>query len=287
MISSPRILGILVASIALLAAGSAWPETGTEPAAGFDPDAFQQIIARLQERRAELARQFKAARNDAARNAVRRAARSLVVDSIVREVFPAWMGTPWYMGEDDDAQFPHQAGKRISCSAFVTAVLQNVGLQLDSRVRWMQAPALYIQRSLAPQPKDLHRYPSIPPATLQTRLALLGEGLYVIGLNCHVGFVWIDSQRRPRFVHSNYVDPEQGVTEEPVSASQAIANSQDTGYWVTPLFQDDRLIDRWLTGQAVPLQKLGQRTAPAGGMRPSEPAPLPKSFWSAQLGALP
>ena len=47
------------------------------------------------------------------------------------------------------------------------------------------------------------------------------------------------------------------MTEEPVAESHAIAYSQEVGYWVTPLFQDDRLIDLWLAGDRVPLQHLG------------------------------
>ena len=110
---------------------------------------------------------------------------------------------------------------------------------------------------MAPRPGDLHRFLSIPPADLSRRLARLNKGLYVIGLNCHVGFVLVD-QGRVRFIHSNYVDPPEGVTDEKLSESPAIKNSQHTGYWVTPLFQDNRLIEFWLTGKPVPLQKLGQ-----------------------------
>ena len=48
-----------------------------------------------------------------------------------------------------------------------------------------------------------------------------------------------------------------GVVDEPVADSAAIAASQDVGYWVTPLFADDRLVDLWLRESRVPLQKLG------------------------------
>jgi len=88
-------------------------------------------------------------------------------------------------------------------------------------------------------------------------LRKLKAGLYLIGLNCHSGFVVIEDHK-VRFVHSNYVDPEKGVVDEPLAESEAIANSQEVGYWATPLFQDDRLIEFWLSGEQVPLQKLGQ-----------------------------
>lgn len=218
---------------------------------------FEVKLAAIQTTRKVLARQWRQASKRADRIKVLAKAREFVASSLVDDIFPAWMGTPWHMGKDDDAGMPHQAGKRVSCSMFVTAALQNVGLRLDSRVRWAQAPALYIQRSLAPRRSDLHRFLSIPPRELAGRLSKLDDGIYVVGLNCHVGFILI-REGEARFIHSNYVDPDEGVTGEPVAESDAIANSQGTGYWVTPLFQDDRLIKFWLEGRAVPLQRLGQ-----------------------------
>ncbi|MBN2494717.1 MAG: hypothetical protein JXR96_09025 [Deltaproteobacteria bacterium] len=214
-------------------------------------------LARIERQREKLADQLKRARGRAEKDRVYLAARELVTGSITGDIFPAWMGTPWHMGEDDDASMPHQEGKRVSCSMFVTAVLQNAGLRLDDRVRWAHSRALTIQRSLAPRCEDLHRYLSISPRELAERLARLRAGLYLIGLNCHIGFVVIGAGE-VRFVHSNYVDPERGVVDEPLATSRAIANSQQAGYWVTPLFQDERLVELWLSGEPVRLQKLGQ-----------------------------
>ena len=227
------------------------------------PSTFAQLnefpvkLASIQTTQKVLAGQWHKARTAKEKKKVIKRARNFVVKSIVEDIFPVWMGTPWHMGEDDDALMPHQEGKRVSCSMFVTAVLQNIGLRLDSRLRWAQAPALYIQRSLAPKRKDLQRYFSIEPKLLAQKLGRLDDGLYVIGLNCHVGFILVENGEA-RFVHSNYVEPEEGVTDEPVADSAAISNSQGTGYWVTPVFQDERLIRHWLNGTEVPLQKLGQ-----------------------------
>jgi hypothetical protein len=37
-----------------------------------------------------------------------------------------------------------------------------------------------------------------------------------------------------------------------VVSSEAIANSQRKGYWVSPLFRDDRLVELWLRHAPVP-----------------------------------
>jgi hypothetical protein len=47
--------------------------------------------------------------------------------------------------------------------------------------------------------------------------------------------------------------------EEALAESPAIAASRRAGYFVTPLFEDDRLIDLWLTAEPVSFQKLGRR----------------------------
>jgi len=227
---------------------------------------FAATQARIEKTRSDLARRYAAARTPKARRAIEAQARAFVVRALTEDIFPAWKGTPWHMGEDDDASVPHQPGKRVSCSYFVTAALQNAGLKLDDRRRWAESAALNIQRSLAPRAADLHRYFSIPPAELAERLSRLPAGLYVIGLNCHVGFVRVAADG-VWFIHSDYVEPEVGVRVEPLASSAAIRNSQAAGYWLTPLFQDARLIGYWLTGRPVPIQRLGMIAAQerAGG----------------------
>jgi hypothetical protein len=215
---------------------------------------FPTALSEIKSRQLEMKMKWRQAMNERDRDRIRAGAREFVVRSILDTIFPPWMGTPWHMGEDDDAEMPHQKGKRVSCSMFVTAVLQNAGLKLDDRKRWADSRALYIQRSLAPEPGELHRYFSITPGELARRLKRLKPGLYLIGLNCHVGFVVVE-KNDVRFVHSNYVDPEEGVVDEPLAESQAIKNSQPVGYWVTPLFRDHRLIEFWLEGKPVPINR--------------------------------
>jgi len=251
-----QLLAIVLPALALvLATGAAWGrmDRTTRGLVLELPGKIEEIRGRQQ----ELSRQWTRAHAAEAKGRIRQQARELVVKSILDEIIPAWMGTPWYFGEEniEGASMPHDGS--ISCSQFVTAVLQNAGLRLESRPRWNDAHALYIQRSLAPGRDDLHRYRDVSPRELMEKLKGLKDGLYLIGLNCHVGFVVIENPR-VRIVHSNYVDPEQGVVDEPLAKSRAIANSQEVGYWITPLFQDDRLIELWLTGRRVPLQKLGQ-----------------------------
>jgi hypothetical protein len=219
-----------------------------------DPGArWDRATSALAARRAELATRYARARGDD-RAAVLAEASAAFLDEIDRLVAP-WMGTPWGLGSNSTATRPHEAGMTVGCSYFVTSVLEGAGIDLDNRYRFAQAPALQIQRSLVGAGrKGVHRFLSIPPAELATRIAALGDGLYLIGLSNHVGFVRVDGGA-VRFVHASYTNA-QTVSDEPLATAKAIAISQPSGYFVSPVVTragdvDDWLVARWLTGKTV------------------------------------
>jgi hypothetical protein len=228
----------------------------TAPAsAGEGPDAFDAarydaFLDQVSARRVELGARYAAARGPRARAAVRAEARRFIVDTLVTRVFPAWMGMPSGGGTQATASRPHEPGMYISCSYFLTAALQNAGLVLESRARFAQAPAAWIERALLPPGGQIHRYGNLSPEDLERRLVELGDGLYVAGLNIHVGFIVV-REGHASFVHSSYTPPGT-VVDEPVASSLAIALSQTKGYWVSPLFQDDRIVEMWLRHEPVP-----------------------------------
>jgi hypothetical protein len=220
-------------------------------AAPTPPPPFSEVLDRVAARRAALAARYDAARTGRARAAIRDEARAFVVGTLVADIFPAWMGMPSGGGPQATASLPHQPGMYISCSYFLTAALQNAGLVLESRARFAQAPALWIQRALLPPGGRVHRYGGLPADALERRLADdLGDGLYVVGLDIHVGFLVV-RDGRASIVHSSYTPPGT-VVEEPIVASEAIANSRAKGYWISPLFRDDRLVELWLHRRPVP-----------------------------------
>lgn len=239
------------------AAAATLQVTADEGAKVHDAAAYEAALAKIEGRRLALARRFKAAEDAGGRAAVRAEARTFTRTAMREVVLPAWLGMPWGLGPDSTPTRPHQAGTVIACGYFVSSTLENLGLKLDTRFRFAQAPALHAQRSLAPAPRDLHVFFSIPGDLLARKIAALGEGLYVIGLNNHIGFVDVRGEE-VRLIHASYTG-EQLVTDEPLAAAQVIANSRAAGYFVTPLLQDDRLVEHWLRGEAVPLQTLGPR----------------------------
>ncbi len=237
-------LGILVAS--------AWLGAAPTPAAAgpFDAAVYERSLADIEARRVHLGARFAKATTTSERAAIRNEARKAVLSAITDVAFPGWMGTPWGLGRDSAPDRPHQPGKVVGCSYFVTGVLENVGLRLASRARFAQAPSLLMQRALTPAPTAVHRYPGLAPAALHDRLSKLGDGLYIVGLNIHTAFLLIKGGE-VHVIHASYMPPNQ-VVDEPLAQSEVIEFSRRRGYVVTPLFQDDRLIDLWLSGRPVP-----------------------------------
>jgi hypothetical protein len=218
--------------------------------APFDAPAYEKALVALDAKRIALGQRLHAAEDERARVTIRVEARKLVLGAITDTAFPAWMGSPWGLGPSSTACRPYEAGKVVGCSYFVTGVLENVGLRLASRARFAQAPSLLMQRALTPDPAALHRYGGLEAAELRKRLLALGDGLYIVGLNVHTGFLLVRAGE-VRVIHASYMPPNQVVSER-LEESAVIALSRRSGYFVTPLFRDDRLVDLWLSGTPVP-----------------------------------
>lgn len=256
-----RSVPILVAVVASFFAGAV---SSAKPSEN-EKETFEQKLERIESMRRQFHERWKKAKGKEAKNVVRAEAREFVVDTIANDLVPAWLGTPWTMavikdGLKPNAQRPGQKGRGISCSWFVVRILENAGLRFVSNTAFAGTISIHFQRALTLRKKDLHRYWNTSPTQLKTRFLALGDGLYVIGLNCHIGLVHVRGER-VRFLHSSYIEPWEVVIED-LTSSQAIAFSEDAGYVVTPLFLDNRLIDYWITGTRVPFTTISRLPIP-------------------------
>ena len=217
------------------------------------PD-WDQVVAAVATRRAALAKAWRDAPDADTRAVVRDLASRMLVTAIRDELAPRWLGMAWGLGRNSTATRPFEPDHTIACSCFVGAVLQGADFELHDRFQLGQAAAKTIQESLVGAPGKVHRFYSIPPDELAFRIAALGDGVYVIGLDVHVGLVVVRGDD-VRFVHASYTG-DRVVTDEPLATAQAIANSQPKGYFVSPIVvtrgpADDWLIERWLRGDPV------------------------------------
>ena len=206
-----------------------------------DPDPYPDVLARLADRRAALAERHRAAKTPAARAAVLGSARTLVVSAVRGEILPAWFGTPWEF--HGTSQTPGEG--TIACGYLVSTVLRDAGFKLE-RVRLAQQASANIVRTLAPA-SAIRRYRDLEPAEAAKRIRRdYEDGLYVVGMDYHVGFLVLDGAK-VELCHSAFVAPGE-VACEPAASSYGFVSR----LWVVgPALPDERLRD-WLEGKAIP-----------------------------------
>ena len=85
----------------------------------------------------------------------------------------------------------------------------------------------------------------------ERKLRSFGDGVYLLGLDVHVGFVTV-REGAVRVVHSSYTG-RRVVVDEPITECEAIERSRPAGYHVTALFAEDTLTRAWLSRATIPL----------------------------------
>ena len=191
--------------------------------------------------RQNLWNKYQHADSESDRSAIMAQARDTIVHVIASQLLPAWLGTPWsFYGASE------QPGVgAIACGYFVTTVLRDAGFRVE-RIRLAQQASELIIRSLV-RAENIKRWSNVSIETFVDQVHHWGPGLYVVGLDNHVGFL-LDDGDEVVFIHSSYREPSQ-VIKEHAGGSSILAGSR---YRVVgKLTADERLIRRWLAGEAI------------------------------------
>ncbi len=166
--------------------------------------------------------------------------KNLLADSfcqaVVKHIVPHWLGTAWaYSGV---SQTPGKGA--IACGYFVTTVLRDAGLPV-ARVKLAQLASEQMINSLV-QPEFIQRFSNVPLNLFLKQIKATGQGLYIIGLDNHTGFLYCH-QNSIAFIHSSYVG-KGGVQYEP-AAGNIILNSSKYKV-VGKISADDKQMMHWL-----------------------------------------
>lgn len=206
---------------------------------------YNEVVETLATQRGQLAKRL--ARVGASeKDAIIGEARELFSRTLIENLLPRWMGTPWAMNGTTN-----QPGEgEIACGYFVSTILRDAGFNIH-RTRFGQAAALRIQQATTPPGRKVHTFFSIAPELLAKKIAALGDGVYIIGLNVHVGFVVV-RDGDVRLVHASYTD-ERVVVDEPLASARAIELSRPKGYFVSELVSTDAAVVRWIEQQPLRL----------------------------------
>jgi hypothetical protein len=169
-------------------------------------------------------------------------ARRVFVSSIDQNIFPFWYGTDWDF--NGVTETPREG--KIACGYFVTTVLRDAGLRLN-RVSLAQQASENIIKSLTTA-SFIKRFHNAPIEKFVDEVKKSGPGLYIVGLDIHVGFI-LNNGEEIYFIHSSYVEPSEVIREKAVE-SPILSSSKYR--IIGEISADDQLIIKWLNQTAIP-----------------------------------
>ncbi len=206
----------------------------------WDKFHYQETLKEIETERLKFIKSFKHATSNNDKRKIYNEIRSYLNRSISANVLPAWYGTPWnYNGV---AENPLDGA--VACGFFVVNVLRNCNFKMKSKMA--RQPSENIIKNLI-QSKYIKRFSNISIDILLDHLQKTGEGVYIIGLDSHVGFL-LNINGKIRFTHSHgYLF----VLSEIPDFSPTLLNSN---YLVVGKLFDDAMIKKWLNDQAFSIK---------------------------------
>ena len=199
-------------------------------------EVYQKNLSTLQQFRITNAKAHKRASANE-KKIILNKVRTHLESELSQNIFPAWYGTPW----DFNGISKTPGEGKIACGYFVSTYLVHVGFKVN-RIRLAQQPSQRIIRTFMERSAmDISSKRSLPD--LKKQLINSGDGIYIVGLDTHTGFVTVKDEAIT-FVHSSYYKtPKRCVVAEPYDSKNPLA---DYKYRVFgKLFHDDMLI-KWL-----------------------------------------
>lgn len=166
----------------------------------------------------------------------------------IDRLFEAWLGSRWGLGMP---QSTRPGVGKTNCGLFVAVVLRDAGFRLPIWKLNRQA-SYHAIRSVAPR-RAIRYFHRAPMKDFLATVQRMGPGLYLIGLDFHIGFLRLHPDERGlRFIHSSYVT--RRVTDEAAATAVPIVTSR---YRMVGKILQPNMLRAWL--KRTPIRVLGDR----------------------------
>jgi hypothetical protein len=157
----------------------------------------------------------------------------------LKQEFPYWYGTRWNF--NGTTRIPGEGS--IACGYFVTTSLQDAGVKLN-RLRLAQQASEEIVKSLTTE-KNIQRFSNVSLKRFVQTIRETGEGIYIVGLDSHVGFLLCENNQ-VFFIHSSGFIP-WCVVREKAEYSWSLSHSRYR--IVGNLSKDKSFVQKWLSNK--------------------------------------
>ena len=197
-----------------------------------NPKSYTEIKQETIDKKASFRKEYEL---EAKQDSIIQAAREYLL-TVCNDYFKAWYNTPWTF--HGHSQIPKEGS--IACGYFVTTTLRDMGFDIP-RVKWAQQASEYMIKKVT---SDIKRFHNKPMKDIVDYIESKGEGLYIVGLDRHIGYIYYKDGKMS-FVHANYYRPKIGVMSEPLIGRNPL---NDSKYRVVGKIFGDEMIKNWLLG---------------------------------------
>jgi hypothetical protein len=204
---------------------------------------YEATIEKIKKRQNEFKTKFLTAENMEEKDLIIKEARSFLFGVLTQRIFPAWYGTPWSF--NGHTRIP--GDDSIACGTFVVYSLQDAGFEIPSKMA-MQ-PSENIIKNLTGSSEIKRFWNSAEMEKIHKWIQQKGEGIYIVGLDIHVGFI-INQNDNITFCHSSYYDPPRKVVNQDMMEKSPLTDSR---YRIIGKIFDDQMIEKWIIGEVFPL----------------------------------
>lgn len=187
--------------------------------------------------RTQLQQEYNTISDSAKAHRLLDSAATLLSKALLLQIIPHWYGTEW----DFNGHSPTPNQGQVACGYFVSTTLRDAGLQLN-RYHLAQKGPLDEALCISMQVNEVNTYTF---ENIDQQLLALADGLYFVGLDNHVGYLY-KHMGRTYFIHSNYIANK--VMVETTQASEAF-HSND--YHIVSISQNMEMARRWLLQKEI------------------------------------
>lgn len=206
--------------------------------------AYPALVAGIEEVRKKFAERWAAA-DGGQQAAILVEARSFLEKTIMEDLFPCWIGTPWDF--NGVTQKPGEGS--IACGYFVSTVLRDAGFRVERAKLGQQASQVIIRTMTTDDRIKITSNSSMK--NMEEVFKSRGDGLYIVGLDSHAGFVTVKGGTMT-FVHSSYYIPPRSVCAEPLQGKNPFTDSR---YRVIGKIPGDESLKYWIKGEKIEIRK--------------------------------
>ena len=221
------------------------PQQNTQQKIKPDPENYKKLIANIKTKQIALNTKYKKLiqqKDNKAQKKLIQETRKYIEETMPK-LMHCWIGTPW----DFNGTSTTPGNGKIACGYYVSIILKDMGFKVN-RVSLAQQASQSIIRSLLKREHLKVFKHKLNYNTFLTQFKNMPDGIYIIGLDTHVGFL-LNFNNKVNFLHSgaNGVINEQeaNATDIKISKYRVVGN----------ITLQDYVIKKWLLQEKIPTFK--------------------------------